>query len=256
MVFEWWKRRRRRQARSRPFPETWSRILDRNVLLFARLSATDQEQVRQYLQVFVPEKNWEGCGGLEMTDEVRVTIGAHVAILALGFGEEYFERVVSILVYPDAYEAPEETVTPAGVVLEGHSEREGEAWYRGPVILSWTDTLLDAQDPDEGRNVVLHEFAHQLDMLNGQDADGMPPLESSGQQQQWLAVMRQEMERLARDCERGRPTILDCYGTSDESEFFAVATEAFFLLPREMNEKHPALYGVLRDFFRQDPAQW
>src|SRR5258707_1264 len=138
MLLRWLRNRRRRALLGQPFPPAWDDVLRHNVRLAASLTADEQARVRDYVRVFVAEKHWEGCGGLEITDEIRVTIAAQVAILVLGFDKQYFERVLSILVYPAAYVAPGKTSTnQAGVVLEGDSARQGEAWYRGPVILSW-----------------------------------------------------------------------------------------------------------------------
>ncbi len=254
MFFRWWKRRRRGKLIAQPFPEVWDDVLRQNVLLYGSLKEREQAQVRDYLRIFVAEKHWEGCGGFVITDEVRVTIAAQVAILVLGLGAEYFDAILSILVYPDAYVAPDTTITRAGVILEGGSVRDGEAWYRGPVILSWMDVLAGACDENYGDNLVFHEFAHQLDMLNGHFADGIPPMNSSQQYRRWDDVMKSNYQRLVHDCEQGHRTVLDCYGATNMSEFFAVATERFFQRPKAIQRRHPDLYEILRDFYRQDPA--
>ncbi len=241
---------------ARPFPDAWVAILRENVGLYAHLSADEKSRVRNYVQIFVAEKNWEGCGGLTMTDEVRVTIAALVAIQALGFDREYFDRVLSILVYPDAYVAPGRTVAPGGIVLENDSARSGEAWYRGPVVLSWDDVLAGARRERLGRNVVFHEFAHQLDMLNGQVADGTPPLETREQFARWTEVTGAQYRQLVDRCHHGHRTLIDCYGATSPSEFFAVATETFFERPLAMSELHPALFDLFREFYRQDPRRF
>jgi Mlc titration factor MtfA (ptsG expression regulator) len=254
MVFSWFKKRRRRQLSAQRFPDAWLEILRRNVHHYARLPALEQAKLRRDLRILVAEKNWEGCGGLQMTDEVKVTVAAQASLLLLGFQDQYFDTVLSILVYPDTYVAPEQTVTAGGIVLEGESDRDGEAWYRGPVILSWPDALAGGRHERNGENLVLHEFAHQLDMENGRYADGTPPLNSRNQYDRWQAVMRAEYERLLDECRCGQSTLLDCYGTTNMSELFAVATECFFERPREMSRLLPQLYSLLRDFYRQDPA--
>jgi Mlc titration factor MtfA (ptsG expression regulator) len=254
MFFRWWKRRRRRRLIERPFPQEWLDLLHRNVYLYRFLSEPETARVRAYLQIFLAEKNWEGCGGLAMTDEIRVTIAAQVALLVLGLNDQYFDRVQSVLVYPDAYVSPETTFTPSGIVLEGETASEGEAWYRGPIVLSWSDVLAGAQDENDGHNLVFHEFAHQLDMLNGDVADGIPPMDSTEQYERWTEVMKQTQRLLVRDCERGRAKVLDCYGTTDLSELFAVATEAFFQRPGDLRHHHADLYESLRGYYRQDPA--
>ena len=257
MIFQWlrWRRRRRRRRiLSQPFPAEWSEILDRNVAQFAWLNAAEKEKLRRITQVIVAEKYWEGCQGLPMTDEIRVTIAAQASLLLLGFDEFYFDRLLSVLVYPDEYVAPDTFHGPGGLEIETASPRLGEAWHGGPVILSWPDVLHGGQIPDDGENVVLHEFAHVLDMHDAGPPDGMPPLESGEQYRTWVEVMSAEYEVLVRRADRGRPTLLDHYGATSEAEFFAVATECFFELPRDLLIEHPRLYEVLRTFYRQDPA--
>ncbi len=254
MLFSWLKRRRRRRISSRPFPDDWESTLVANVYQYSLLTAPEQAKLRDRLRIFVVEKNWEGCGGLEMTDEVKVTIAAQASLLVLGFEDEYFDMVQSILVYPDAYVAKGRTPIAGGAVLEGDSHREGEAWYRGPVILSWSDVLAGGRNETPGHNLVFHEFAHQLDMQNGRDVDGVPPLSTRQQHDRWQSVMTREFQRLHRDCHAGRWTVLDCYGTTNVGEFFAVATECFFQEPRELLVQHRHLYEILSDFYRQDPV--
>lgn len=256
MILGWWKRRRRLSLQQRPFLPAWQDALDQNVAFYPQLTDAEQLKARRYLQVFIAEKHWEGCRGFAITDEVRATIAGQVAIMVLGFDvEEYFDAVQSILVYPDAYVAPGRTVTRAGTVIEGGSAREGEAWYRGPVILSWVDALAGGRREYRGHNLVFHEFAHQLDMLNGHVTDGMPPMSSPQQYQRWSDVTRSRYERLSHDCRHRQPALLDCYGATSLSEFFAVASETFFSRPRYLQRRDPELYDLFRDYYRQDPAQ-
>lgn len=254
MLFRWLKQKRRQGLLAQPFPEQWLAIVRRNVYHYRYLRPAEQAKLRDDLRILIAEKNWEGCRGFAMTDEVKVTIAAEASRLLLGFENQYFEMVQSILVYPDAYVAPDQEVLEAGVVLEGESSRAGEAWYRGPVILSWPDALASARHETDGDNLVLHEFAHQLDMQNGGVTDGIPPLESADQYRRWQEVMSDEYHRLIRDCRQGRPTLIDCYGTESMAEFFAVATECFFERPRSLLQRHARLYEVLSMFYRQDPA--
>ena len=255
MFLNWLKRRRRARLCYEPFPDAWQEIIRQNFYHDAGLSRTEQAKLRDDLRVLVAEKHWEGCGGLEMTDEIKVTIAAAASLLVLGFQEEYFDAIQSILVYPDAYVAKGHTMVGNGLVLEGDSPREGEAWYRGPIVLSWADVLASGRRQAHGRNVVLHEFAHQLDMQNGRVADGMPLMRSTAQYERWQEVVQSEYQRLCHDCRQGRPTVLDCYGAESLSEFFAVSTECFFERPRQLHQRHPQLYEILSDFYRQDPRQ-
>jgi len=253
-MFNWLKDRTRRRVLAKSFPDEWHEILARNVKHYAQLSDGRQAKLRDDLRILVAEKNWEGCGSMQIDDEVRVTIAAQAGLLLLGLQDQYFDTVRSILVYPDVYVAPDRKVTGAGVVVEGRSSRAGEAWYRGPVVLSWPGVLAGGRWQTGGNNLVLHEFAHQLDMLNGDIVDGTPPLETREQFERWQQVIHFEHERLIRDCRSARPTVLDCYGTMDIGEFFAVATESFFQQPQPVAEQHPDLYEILSDFYRQDPA--
>jgi Mlc titration factor MtfA (ptsG expression regulator) len=252
MIFNWLRHRRRQKLLTEPFAPDWLPYLHQNVPLYATLSEAEQARLRDLLRIFVVEKEWEGCGGFTITDEVRVTIAALACVLVVGLEDNCFERVQTVLVYPDAYVAPKNAA--ANGLLVEDSPRLGEAHYRGPVILTWAQIMAEAHRPDLGRNVVLHEFAHQLDMLNGL-ADGTPILADEQQYERWRIVMTREYHRLIQDAEAGRPTLLDDYGATDEAEFFAVVVECFFLQPRALRERHHQMYSVLRDYFGQDPAQ-
>lgn len=253
MIFSWFRRRRRRRIQAEPFPDAWRADIEQNVRLYAFLDAPQRTKLHGIVQVLVAEKYWEGCLGLEMTDEIRVTVAAQAALLVLAFDEHYFEGVLTVLVYPGNYAAPERKQLPGGVVIENLSHREGEAWQRGPVVLSWSNVVSDGRGEEPSRNLVLHEFAHVLDMENG-DTDGAPVFESKAQSQRWHQVMTEEYERLQGWLERGRRPLLDPYAATNPAEFFAVATECFFEQPVELQREHPPLYEVLSTYYRQDPA--
>ena len=253
MLFAWLKQRRRRQLLATPFPDEWLTYLRNNVSLYAPLTEAEQAKLRDDLRVFVAERHWEGCAGLAVTDEMKVTIAAQACLLILNIEHDYFSRVPSILVYPSGYRAPAERHGPDGTVGPDPG-RLGEAWYRGPVILAWDSVLGGGKDAHDGQNVVLHEFAHQLDFLDGY-ADGTPPLSSREEYRRWRDVMTDEYERLVRESEHGHARVLDAYGATNPAEFFAVATEAFFEKPVQLQKRHPALYEVLRGYYRQDTAE-
>lgn len=253
MIVAWFRRRRRRKILAEPFPPEWDEIIASNVAQSHWLNAADRNKLRRATQVVVREKYWEGCQGLAMTDEIRVTIAAQASFLLLGFDGYFFDRLLTVLVYPDEYVAPETIRGSGGFQIETAAARLGEAWHGGPVILSWPDVLHGVQVPDDGENVVLHEFAHVLDM-HDKEADGMPPMESGEQYRTWQQVMSREFDRLVRHAEHGRPTLLNQYGATNEAEFFAVATESFFEEPRDLQIEHPKLYEVLKAFYKQDPA--
>ncbi len=253
MIWSWFKSRRRKKLMAAAFPAAWEKTIRRNVRYEDLLLPEQQAQLRKYVQVFVAEKNWEGCGGQEMNDEVQVTISALVAILVAGIDPPYyFDPIKSILVYPSTYVLPKKH--SGGLLVEENVEVLGEAWDHGTVILAWDSVLEGARHVRTGHNVVFHEFAHCLDGVDG-TTDGTPPLRDRQQQRQWREITDQEFHRLQRDSELGRATLLDTYGATNKAEFFAVATECFFELGPEMKEYHPKLYDALARFYMQDTAE-
>jgi Mlc titration factor MtfA (ptsG expression regulator) len=254
MILSWLRNRRRRRLLEQPFPTGWLGYLQRNVAHYRYLDEAEQAKLRDDLRIFLAEKYWEGCGGLTITNEIKVTISAQACLLLLGLRHNYFESVLSVLVYPWGYRGPEDEPGHSGLITEHGDARAGEAHYRGPVILSWADVLQEGRHPERGANVVYHEFAHQLDMLNGL-VDGTPPLETPEQYQRWREVMTAEYRKLIEASVHGRATLLDQYGTTNEAEFFAVATECFFDRPVALAHRHPRLYELLRDYYHQDPAE-
>ena len=254
MLFRWLKQRRRNALLAEPFPAPWLEILQRRVALYPYLDAGEQARLRDLARILLAEKAWEGCKGLVLTDELRLTIAALAAVLLLGLRDESYDNVLTILVYPEAFRAPEQHAIAPEVAMEGEGERLGEAHLRGPVILSWSDVEEDAAQPGFGQNLVYHEFAHQLDMNNG-EADGVPVLPRA-LRKRWQSVMAKEYERLCTAADRERDTLIDPYGATDEAEFFAVVTEAFFDQPLDLRTRHPKLYDLLREYYRVEPAKW
>jgi Mlc titration factor MtfA (ptsG expression regulator) len=241
---------RRRRLLAQPFPADWEQVLRRNLGLYNRLGPAEQQQLKDILRILVAEKEWTGCKGLEVTDEVRVTIAGAAALLILAREHDYFEPVQSILVYPTTFGMPAREHVGGGFVLEGNQELLGQAHYRGPVLLAWDEVLHDCRHPDRGRNVVLHEFAHQLDY------EGAPPPATSQEEVKWQRfgqVMQAEYQALVDASAHGRATLLDSYGATNPHEFFAVATECFFGQPAQLRQRHPRLYEVLRDYYNQGP---
>jgi Mlc titration factor MtfA (ptsG expression regulator) len=252
-VFKFFSRRRRERLRLEPFPAEWREIIERNVPFYAALSEDDRRGLQGHVQAFVGEKNFEGCNGLELTDEIKVTISAHACRLLLGRVSDVFPRLITVLVYPSAYIAKSVEPLGGGAVLEGEQVRLGEAWKDGVAVVSWDDVRATIQGRNPGRNLILHEFAHILDMEDGA-ADGTPVLGRREQYASWSRVMEDEYERLRRDSVLGRYSVLDPYGATNPSEFFAVATEAFFEKPTVLAKRHPELYAELRLFYQQDPV--
>jgi Mlc titration factor MtfA (ptsG expression regulator) len=226
MLFSWLQRRRRAKILAKPFPPAWLTYLHQNAAHYQYLSETEQDRLRNDLRIFIAEKNWEGCAGLTITDEIKVTIAAQACLLVLGMEHNHYDRVLSILVYPSSYRA-QSGDDSRDAIYDERNARLGEAHYRGPVILSWEEVLKDGRQPARGHNLVFHEFAHQIDFLDGV-VDGTPPLKDDAQARRWHDVMTDEYQGLIRESEIGKATLLDQYGTTNEAEFFAVATECFF----------------------------
>ena len=253
MIFGWFAEHRRHKLLEQPFPEAWLAILNANLPVYALLSEEEQGRLRDILRILVAEKSWEGCGGLEMTDEIKVTIAAQASLLILNREHSYYANVESILVYPNEYRSREQRRDAAGVVNPMISGRLGESWSNGPIVLSWFDVLQGGSNSVDGNNVVFHEFAHKLDATDS-DMNGVPLLENDTQVEEWSEVMQAEYEELVSAVERGHPTLLNGYGATNPAEFFAVATECFFEKPIQMQHHHARLYKVLQGYYHQDPA--
>src|SRR2546428_10504440 len=256
MIFEFLKQRRRRRLRARPFPKEWLEVIQRHDIFVQKLAVEDQAELPGHFQVVLAEKRFEGCGGLVITDEVRVTIAAQACLLLLHRRTDYFPGLLTILVYPLTYMVEEKRPIGEHVWQEGTVTRLGETGRRmGSLVLSWGAVKHGAADPSDAKNVVLHEFAHQLDYENNA-ADGVPGLATREQQLAWSEVMRSEFASLRVADESGIPTLLDTYGATDPAEFFAVSVEAFFEQPRALRARHPKLYAELQRYFNQDPLEY
>jgi MtfA peptidase len=254
MVFDLFKSRRRTRLRAEPPPPGWRAILERNLSVFNRLSPEDQNELLGHTRIFLAEKHFEGSGGLELTDEIRVTIAAQACLLLLHRETDYYPELTSIIVYPSGYTAVEERHIGGGVWSDAAEDRLGHTGQRlRALVLAWDTVRRGAAAPMDGENLVLHEFAHQLDFEN-QRTDGTPALESRGDYLAWARVMSAEFEALRDATDSGIPTLLDGYGATDPAEFFAVITEVFFERPRALRKLHPALFDQLQRFYRQDPT--
>lgn len=240
------------RLRTEPIPDSWRVIVARNVPLANGLSDEERERLLRLVQVFVHDKPFEGCGGLEITEEMRVTIAAHACLLLLHLDGPCYPRVRRILVYPGAFWSKgamgRGSTPPPRVAPES-----GEAWRDGIVVLSWDNVRRGGANPTDGDDVVLHEFAHALDQEDG-DAGGTPVLDSPSLVKSWAHALSAHYEQLQRDVDAGHSTVLDAYGATNPAEFFAVATETFFEKPEQLKATEPDLYDQLRQFYRQDPA--
>ncbi|MDE3067906.1 MAG: zinc-dependent peptidase [Verrucomicrobiota bacterium] len=257
-----WTAPRRRRLRCAVFPRTWRQILATRCAFYHRLAEPDRRELEGHIQVFLAEKQFEGCGGLVLGDEIRVCVAAYACLLLLHRKTDYYPSLRTVLVYPSAFVVPTLRHVGSGVLEESHQLRAGESWREGAVVLAWDAACGALHAPDNGYNVIVHEFAHQLDYEDGR-TDGAPLLghgESRQAQKRryadWSRVMRAEFEQLQTRVQRGESSILQEYGATNPAEFFAVATECFFGKPLEMREKHPNLYDQLKWYFQQDPACW
>jgi Mlc titration factor MtfA (ptsG expression regulator) len=256
-MFHWFTDHRRKKLTEAPFPPSWEDIIRRNVAHYGMLEDDERAHLRALVQVFVAEKHWEGAGGLELTDEIRITISAQACLLLLCLPHDYYKNVISIVVYPSTVVPPERQLgffETAVAPLEAEHPILGQAFQQGPVIIIWDAALQGGRHPELGHNVIYHEFAHKLDMLDGA-ADGTPPLRDRDEYVDWVQTCSHEYLRLKHDAERGKKSFLNAYAATNEAEFFAVATEQFFDQPQLMVAHAPDLYRVLKEYYRQDPYQ-
>jgi Mlc titration factor MtfA (ptsG expression regulator) len=252
----WLAERRRKRLRAAPFPSQWREILRERVPAYRRLPVHLRRQLEGHIQVFIAEKEFFGCDELELTEEMRVVIAAQACLLLLNRdGAGYFPKLRQILVYPGAFVVERLRSEPSGILQEQRQVLSGESWSQGQVVLSWEDVLQGAAVPDDGRNVVIHEFAHQLDQEKG-FANGAPTLPGRRRYERWSRVLGGEFGRLRMQAATLEPSLLSYYGATDPAEFFAVATEVFFEQPQAMASLHPDLYREFRDYYRVDPAGW
>lgn len=254
----WLRACRQRRLLTHPFPAHWRRVLQRRVPLLKRMPVDQQLKLKKCIQIFVAEKTFIGCAGLQVTEEMRVVIAAQACLLVMNRSMQHFDHVRQILVYPGSFLVKRTVTDDVGVQSDQRQVLSGESWAQGQVILSWLDVLEGAAVSDDGRNVVLHEFAHQLDQENGA-AQGAP-LPAAGDTQhnpeRWKRVLGQAYEHLQDQAHRGEQGLFDHYGAQSPAEFFAVVTEVFFEQGTEMGERYPALYQELRGYYKVDPASW
>jgi len=249
-----WIQHKRQLIKAKPFPKEWRDVIKRNVPYFYEMPADLQLQLKEHVQVFLHEKHFYGFEGIEINDEIKTTIAVQACLLLLNQDEKYYPKLKSIYVYPAAFITNHSSRDAAGVVHEKRRVLSGESWELGKVVLSWKDTKQGASNIDDGRNVVIHEFAHQLDQETGM-ANGAPFLRHKNRRC-WSQVLTKEYEKLRAQSATGSRSLLDKYGATNPAEFFAVASEIFFERPQEMQEKHPNLYQQLQGFYRVNPALW
>lgn len=240
----------KRRLAPAPFPQAWETFLCANVAHYRRLSPTEQARLRDDVRVLATRKYWEGCGGLDVTDEMKVTIAAQASLMLLGREHNYFRRVWSILVYPTSsdrlggeYDGEE------GLVISGR------AMSNGPVALAWDAVLAEGRNPSWGGNVVIHEFAHQLDFCDLLSS-AMPDLPDRRLAERWRSVIGGEYDRLCLDTRQGLRTDFGEHAARSRAELFATASERFFTVPARLRNGHPELYDLLADYYRVNPLRW
>jgi Mlc titration factor MtfA (ptsG expression regulator) len=253
-MLSWFRNRRRRKLLAEPFPVRWEGFLRQDVGHFPRLPPAEQARLRDITRILIAEKEWKGRGGLFVTEQMKVTIAAQAGLLLLGSDHNYFARVSAVVVFPGEIRTP---------VAEDDWEDDelsdtvlsGQAWRRGPVILSWDVLLPEGQSPDAGYNVVIHEFAHQLDYLDN-IVNGVPPLDDPALAARWRYVMTVAYEDHRRAVQKGEGTFFTEHAAESPTEFFADATEAFYCQPANLRGENPDLFDMLRGYYRVDPATW
>jgi Mlc titration factor MtfA (ptsG expression regulator) len=251
----WIPRIRLKRAIDAPFPPEWVALLENNIQVYRKLPMPLRLQLRTLIKQFLHQKHFSGAGGLEINDEIRVTIAAEACMLILNRASGVYPGLRYIIVYPTSFIVAHDTFDEAGVVSQAPRGLLGESWQAGKVILAWDSVLHGARNFFDGQNVVLHEFAHQLDSETG-GANGAPLLGGASSYRSWASVLSEEFEELQRDSRQGSKSLMDHYGATNPAEFFAVATETFFEKPRQMSKHHDRLFETLKSYYRIDPREW
>ncbi len=254
----WFIRNRLRQRHlqtlfSTPLDSHHIEILESNMALYTSLPQDLQSQLHGLIQIFLDDKTFISRG-IEITDEIKLTIAGNACLLLLQSKTKVFPGFTSILVYPDTYVAHQTTHDGSLQTIET-SRRAGESWMRGPIVLSWGDVLRGSTDAKDGHNVVIHEFAHKLDEQTG-NMDGLPLLREQSHYADWSTTLGAEYISLQERAKRGKNRVMDTYGTVSPPEFFAVATESFFEKSDQMKKRLPDLYQQLKTFYNVDPSTW
>lgn len=243
------------RAIARPFPAHFSKILRKNIPVYSRMPTDLQLQLKRLIKQFLYEKKFLGCDGFEITDEVRLTIAGKASMLLLNRSTRVYPDLKMILVYPSAFIAPRIETGVGGIVTHGNQTLSGESWSDGRVILAWDHVQKNNGNLPDGHDVVLHEFAHQLDSESGR-TNGAPLLNNKARYRSWSETMSREFAMLQHSAETQTESVLDYYGATNPAEFFAVATETFFEKTTQLARYHPHLFDQLRAYYQVDPRDW
>ena len=251
----YWPGIRIRRIERQAFPTAWQTIIERRLPFYRKFTADQQQRLQNLIKRFLADHSFVGCAGLDITDEIRLTIAAQACLLILNKPGYAYRSLQSILVYPSTFVATREVRDDLGLVSTSHVALWGESWDQGKVVLAWDNVEQGVCNLEDGRNVVLHEFAHQLDSESG-SVNGAPVLQTRGAYKSWAHVFHKEFEQLNRRKSHHHASLMDQYGASNPAEFFAVATETFFERPREMAAHHEELYRELSSFYNVEPQDW
>lgn len=254
LAYRFVRRRRRAAIAAQPLPAEWKAILERNLPLYRRLPDDLRRRLHRRIRLFLHDKRFFGFRGVEIDDEIRLTVAANACLLVLNRSLDTYSGFRSIFIYPSTFVVDHES-WDGRVRSVAKQARLGESWHRGPLVLAWDAALHGTRDMRDGHNVILHEFAHKLDGADG-SVDGAPPLQQRSRYTSWARVMSREYRHLRRRAAERARTVMDHYGATEPQEFFAVLVETFFEKPRQLKKRHPELYAEMQGCFEVDPAEW
>ncbi len=249
----WSQQQTRKRLLATPLSDHQRGIIAKQVPLIQKLPVELHEKLWGKVNLFLNQVEFVGCNGLEVTEDMKLSIAAQACLLVAN-NDTWYDHLSSVLIYPSAFKSRHKE-RRGYVVNEQETVRTGESWSRGPVILSWAHSRFGAANDSDGHNVVFHEFAHQIDDLSGR-TNGIPSLGSIDHLKDWAEVFATAYEAHVHSVENGRKTVFDPYGASGPQEFFAVAVEAFFEIPNTVEQKEAAVYEQLAMFFRLEPSKW
>ena len=250
-----WPRMRILRIQKQAFPAPWQETLIERLPFVTKIPTAEQEQLKFLIKAFLADKKFYGCAGQKIDDDIRVTVAAQACLLIMNQGRTPYPDLDSILIYPSTFVATRKVANELGLVSTNHIAMLGESWSQGKVVLAWDNVQKGVMNLQDGHNVVLHEFAHQLDHESG-STNGAPVLNTRGAYRSWAHIFSEEFEELQKDAVRGRHSLMDHYGATNPAEFFAVATETFFEQPKQMVVYHHELYQQLKDYYKLDPGKW
>lgn len=256
-MWNWWRDSRRKKLLKSALDPALQAAGEKGAWQWSHAPVGIRSQAIQWCRIFIAEKNWEGCNGLHLTDEMKWTVASQAAMMVVKYSDWHFDNVSSILIYPDTYVVPQTTQNIGeGLQIVSDSMRQGEAWYHGPVVLNWNDIQRSKNHENYGNHIVVHELSHQMDMLNSRNADGVPPLPAQTDSEKWRKSFQSEYEMARNYVASGHNILINDYGLTSLGEFFAVSSELYFQLPHELGEYHPGVFELLLEFYQCDWREW